>query len=501
MIKVHQKIFLVFLTVLLLLPLSYLFGTKDKTVIFGVENITPLPSLQEKNWNDRNFQQSFEAWWNSHFGFRKFFLKTKNTIYDMVNFGEFHAGSAGNLIQGKSNVLYNKVYFLEYNKKCPTVPQEINQLIKLKQNLRTFGIDLFVVIAPNKVATHFQHIPEWIKPFLGKRCQQADAIAQKLQKLDIPYYNTQPLMEKLVKTAEIQPFNKGGIHWNYYGATKALQLSLQKFGLGKMHIAEIEYSDKPILTERDIAKLLNRFIPYRNIGEKFANPIIKANEITSKKIAILGDSFSQEYKNNLLKIYPKSFLLYYGNMPMTEQEIRDVLKNSDVIILIYTSRNIIEQGNRFYKRVNKFLSAFEPVYQFSQDNEDVQLSGFSNKEPWGRWTDAKLAKSASVVIKNIINPHKLLMTFDIMPLVKQVHPKQEVDIYANGKLLDTWVFLLGDKSFTKQLEIPAELISPGGILTLELDVKYPASPRDLKTGDDARLLGIGIKTVKYRYEE
>lgn len=498
MIKFHQKFLIAIVFCLLIVPTGYLLGFKDNTYIAGVENKYILPSLQEKGWFNRSFQKSFENWWNSHFGYRKFMLKTKNTIYDTVNLNQFHSGASYNVIQGYNNFLYERVYFSLRTKKCPQIPPQLKNINELNNKLKTAGIDFFFVIAPSKVETYYQYTPKYIRPFLSESCNIYNKISDTLEELNISFYNAQFLMDKLTQEGR-NTFNNGGVHWNHYGAAETLIESFKKFGLGDIEITHINYQDKPISTERDISRLLNTFYKYSNKNETFMQPILHSSNITDKKITLIGDSFSSDLLINLRKIYKDHNILHFENKPIKDLDFIKILKNSDIIIFVYTGSNIINFKQHLYTRIEKLLEYLEPKYSFSENNENIEIIGFSNKEKWGRWTDADISKIPSISINNIRPNHDIEITFDIMPFVKKNHLLQEVDIYSSGKKLDTWIFKWGEKDFSKKLFVSKSNINFNGTLKLEFDVKYPQSPYNLGLGNDKRLLGIGIKLLKYRY--
>jgi len=498
MIKVHQKFLITIVFCLLIVPIGYLLGFKDNTHIAGVENKYTLPSLQEKEWLNRSFQKSFENWWNGNFGYRKFMLKIKNTIYDTMNLNRFHAGASGDIIQGYNNFLFSKVYFSLCSKKCPPIPASLERISELHNKLKTVGIDIFFIIAPSKVETYYQYTPAWIRPFLSNGCNIYKKISDTLERSNISAYNSQILMNS-IKEKDMYPFNNGGTHWNHYGAAKTLIESFKKFNLGDIKITHINNQDKPISTERDLSRLLNTYYKYSNKNETFMQPKLHSSDITDKKITLIGDSFSQEYVINLKKVYKNHDILHFENKPISNHDFAKIIKHTDIIILMYTAPNIIRSNKNLYTRIDLLLEYLEPKYNFNENNENIEIIGFSNKEKWGRWTDTDISKTPSITINNIRANHDIEINFDIMPFVKKNHLLQEVDIYSSGKKLDTWVFKWGEKDFSKKLFVSKSDINSNGTLKLEFDVKYPQSPYNLGLGNDKRLLGIGIKSLKYKY--
>ena len=122
--KKYNKFFVGIIFALLALPMTFFIGISETTTTDGTESITPIPSIQEKSFQDKKFQPLFESWWNSHFAFRKTMLKTKNTIYDWANFGKMHSGSQQTIIQGKENIIYQR-----YERHMSSVFSKVSELL------------------------------------------------------------------------------------------------------------------------------------------------------------------------------------------------------------------------------------------------------------------------------------------------------------------------------------------------------------------------------------
>mgnify|MGYP002869999559 CR=1 FL=1 len=293
--KLIKVIFVSTICLILAIPSLYMLGNKENTLIYGRENITPLPSLQEKAFIDKQFQKQFENWWQSHFYGRKIALKLKNQIYDWANLGRIHSGYSRCVIQGKDNYLFERAYF----KTCKNIPQEIQKIKELKKFLDKKGIELYVIVAPNKVVTYFDKIPQRFAYFYKNSCHHSQKIEEKLETMGINVFNAQSIMYQMRKKESYEPFSVTGTHWNHYGAGRTLQEASKVFGWGKIDILKMETQDKPYTTERDIANLLNLIIPYYP-HQNFYRPIFKQSRALDGKTTIIGNSFSNEFKIALL---------------------------------------------------------------------------------------------------------------------------------------------------------------------------------------------------------
>lgn len=121
-------------------------------------------------------------------------------------------------------------------------------------------------------------------------------------------------------------------------------------------------------------------------------------------------------------------------------------------------------------------------------------NGFHSAENWGVWSKGKEA-----VIKLILG-HKmmlgnLIMNFDVMAFVNEKNPDMKVTIYANNHYLAEWSFQYGSKNPLTRLEVPFSWLKNGRFLEMKFKVDNPASPQSLGLGNDARILGVGFKSV------
>jgi hypothetical protein len=143
----------------------------------------------------------------------------------------------------------------------------------------------------------------------------------------------------------------------------------------------------------------------------------------------------------------------------------------------------------------KVISKLEIEFNGSQINQEnnikknLQFEGFSNGEPWGRWTDFKVNKNPSITLRNGIFPNKIKVT---------IHGRN----LADG--LEPTCFAIGGqqkcaslrKEFT-EINLEFDSIEFG---TSKILIKPPLYLVGNKSGsphnDDSRELGIGLISLK-----
>jgi len=353
---IYKKIFVTTFFVLLSLPMTYCLGIKDNTVIAGAEVLTDLPSLQKTSFYNRNFQPLFESWWNSHFGFRGFMLKTKNQIYDWSNLSRIHSGSFGVVVEGVDEYLFTNVYFGSFYKNCSFIPKEIYRLKELQNLLKKYGIDVFVILAPNKAVTYPDLIPYRYKYFLGTDCGYYQTLYKTLQSNGIKTFDAQQLISNIRKNGQYQPFSVTGTHWNYYSAGMTFLEAAKKFNWGNIEIEKIDKQVTPFFTERDIADLLNLWYTYYP-KQMFYKPIFKKTKASlSGNTTIIGNSFSNEFLHMFIESgLTNGEIYHFENQPLNDKDIDKIL-NSRRIIFVYTDIALINQEDQFYKKIDVLLN-------------------------------------------------------------------------------------------------------------------------------------------------
>ena len=499
LLKNYYRLFVFGVVCLLALPMGYLFGVQENTVLFGRDPLTDLPSMHKQSFADKNFQKQFENWWTSHFLFRRLALKTKNQIYDWANFGRIHSGYNQTVVQGTNNYLFERDYFTSFRLSCRPIPEEgFNKFERLNKALREKGIDLYVVLAPNKAVTYQEYIPQRYKYFLGGDCGDYAKITENLRKRGINVFNGREIMANL-RRDEYQPFSKTGTHWNLYGAGQVFASAFKTFGLSDVKITGVQTSKKPYITERDIANLLNRLVLYET-GEEYPRPLFENSEALPGKTGLIGNSFSNEFKQSMLnaKVVSSENLIFEGNPPLTPEKTQQLLQ-SKRIFMVYTDLPFMYINEQMFKKIDMLLAYADKEHIiFADKNQPVKIGGLSHVGKWGRWSDGKEVVLTSAPKEKADNYH---ISFEITPYVNQKHQKQTVQIFAADKKLAEWHFEYGKPKPKLTFDYPKKYLSAAGEIALRFEIKKPVSPYELGLSSDKRKLGIGfvkmtVKAVK-----
>lgn len=123
--------------------------------------------------------------------------------------------------------------------------------------------------------------------------------------------------------------------------------------------------------------------------------------------------------------------------------------------------------------------------------------GWSYAEEWGRWTEAPTA-SFRVFIE-CTSPCEIIAEFLVQGYLSHITNEQNVAVMVNGRKIDDWNFLSKDP-IVKSLRVPADAVSLKR-KRVELDFNFviasPERPSGTGLGKDRRLLGLGLRRVRF----
>ena len=113
----------------------------------------------------------------------------------------------------------------------------------------------------------------------------------------------------------------------------------------------------------------------------------------------------------------------------------------------------------------------------------AEISGFSDRESWGRWSDANIAPTAKIRFKQLL-PKQFALT-----LTGQSMPNNETAIIKIGKF-EEQIYL---RKLSEISTIDVKLDAPAD--TIEIIPNDPVEPKKLGMNEDTRKLGVGLATM------
>ena len=353
----------------------------------GVEKDTALPSFSWQAYGNGTFQKQLEGWWNGHFGSRSTMLVMKNNIYDNLNFGQFHSGYWGNILQGRHGTLYELGYLS--SKFSPYHPDDIRKnaeetvmlLARLRDRLAGMGKHFLFIMAPSKADARYESLPR-IWQFRARHTPEPPSVypiwEKELTKKNIIYVNALELLKK--KNILKDSFPDTGTHWSMLAAGLTWEEGVKRLknagaDLPTVLIKGERISDKACAAERDIADLLNIYPPYHKgrTTWKMAtyHPISAKNSVN---VISIGDSFSNQIYMNILQsgFSNNNTISQFENHLPTREEWFHMLNESNILILTYT-----------YPKLHSSRIKDEVVTLLNYTN-DIILENWNNYEESGK---------------------------------------------------------------------------------------------------------------------
>ncbi len=145
-----------------------------------------------------------------------------------------------------------------------------------------------------------------------------------------------------------------------------------------------------------------------------------------------------------------------------------------------------------YEFFAKAVPLSYPVNIRLQNDSSVTLLGFAMPEMTGRWINEK---EAHIKIPLRTSECDLFFSFEGFPFLYQKFDRNEMDIFINGKKLDTVTFEL-NKGWRNQLLVPRDLIV-NGINDFMFRLKELKSPSDFGM-QDMRKLGFYLSSIQLK---
>lgn len=297
----RNKIFIWIFLAILCLPVFQSFTRVfPRPKLHGVEWISQNKRLSYQNIINGDFQDNFTKWFNQRIGFRSYFIKSYNQFY----YSFFNWTPNTDIVIGKNGQLYLQDYITRYyaksNDDYTLLAESIGKLKKVQDIFNEKGIILILLISPNKASVYPEGIPESLKTSETDLNAAYKNTVMLLDKYNVNYIDGHKIFMEQKNNSEYNLFSKGGIHWNYYGASLVINKlldkveSLGKKDLTKIGLSHIDLDDYAKGKENDLALLLNLWTDPTK--ETYPHPrfqrIAGKNEFKPNTL-IVGNSFSE----------------------------------------------------------------------------------------------------------------------------------------------------------------------------------------------------------------
>ncbi|MDR0971587.1 MAG: hypothetical protein LBM25_04295 [Bacteroidales bacterium] len=427
--KIKNILFIFFVALLLVVTLqSYIPIVKLKTLRGEYQTATN-PKFNSSSWFSGNYQSNFEKYTKDHLGFIPFFVRVHNQfLYSVLLQSPDHY-----IIYGKEAHIYDSYSIIANNYSFigdSAINERIYRLSKVRDTLEKLNKKVVVLLAPNKVRTFSEYIPEQLKAdLLGKKTNYEQTL-KALKNNSIAHIDFNEWIFKLKQTSPYAIMPKNDAHWTRYAATLAtdtiikLISKLENISLPKLIIDSLIHSKKPLFGDDDAGKVLNVF--WLKNDNNLVYPIIhidstKADKNRIPRPLVMGDSFFWAiydigFLNQILR---KGEFWYYckevfsGNIkdkkplkdPLHTRDLHNEINRYDIFILIQTEDNLDNLGFGFIDLAYNMFFVDGIGYSRTDDSYQQRLKHYkrsiiSDK----KWLNSvkKFAKEANISIEEAI---------------------------------------------------------------------------------------------------
>jgi len=354
---------LIVLMLLMWLPMVQMLTGLPRQFVAVDENRKLAPKPVLRSWeNMHQYTGDAVKWFNDHFGFRDFLIRSKTQI-DYSVFGmssRVHVGSDGWLF-------YRSVMDVQKPQIELTLRKDADAIIegtrKLATDLSARGVKLVIIVAPMKDVYYSVHLPNTAKKLPDPR--QVELLQDRFRAMkEIIFIDSEAILKETAKQRTV--FHKTDFHWNDPAAFEVARTLVNEIGKfenlpspvweHKLEIEEQplsggEASFMPIFfppTEKALFVKRNWVEPaYNYVEKKFPFEwVYDIKEPTGHElppIAILGDSFFDGMlRSGTLIYFKKAYSANWNNA-----NLREVVGNLPADIR-YLFLEFIEVESRAY---------------------------------------------------------------------------------------------------------------------------------------------------------
>jgi hypothetical protein len=337
-----------------------------------------------KDWFSGEYQPQEEKYLNETFGFKNLFIRINNQIA----FSLFDKAKANGVIIGKNNYLYEENYIKAYFGTdfigVDSITKRMQHLKFIQDTLTKLNKTIVVVFAAGKGSYYPEYFPNKFITEKGRTNYEFHLQLAKEYGLNYIDFNKYFIENKNKSKYPLYP--QYGIHWSYYGMCLAADSMIR-------YIEKIRNIDMPNLYWNDIVLADAKDTDY-DVGEgmnllfklnsnKMAYPQVQVQSETGKtkpSVLVVADSyywgmfnfgFTGAFSTNHFWYYNKQiYPEYYQNSLETSQvNLRDEIRNHDVIIIMATEATLPGFGWGFIEKTydvfkgTKNKSTFDAEFQ------------------------------------------------------------------------------------------------------------------------------------------
>lgn len=339
-----------------MLCVQSLFHILPQTPLAGAEHVSSSKPLTWQSWSTGQWQDNCEQQSVKQFGFRPALVRLVNQLRYSL-FDEHNA----QITYGEDGTLFETAY---QSSICgedfmgeEAIEETITSVDHFRNALIAKGKGLVILVAPNKWRTLREKVVLDCKPKLTNY----EALIPRLRNRGYAVYDAIDLFQYDYEQGPAHPLHsKQGTHWSVFGA--AISVDYLRFAfaeegirLPKVSFSDLELSDEPRYTDKDLHDLLNIMMGPDN--EELAYPKLAFSEGERPNVVVIGDSYYWTYY--YLGIHqglfaPESKFFYYNQslvmtetderIPLTDELRRQAIENADAVLLVMGEPSLARFG-------------------------------------------------------------------------------------------------------------------------------------------------------------
>lgn len=254
----YKKIIIFIFMLIIIIPLI-LTLINPKEINLSNEDKIKKPTFIENNSLNKNYTKDFEKFFSTNFTSRDKFIEYNS----LLRYKLFNLGASDKVIVGKNQWMYLNDTLEQYNGKKTytddTLKRFKTNMEEKKRFLNKNGIEMLVVIAPNKNSIY----PEYM-PSNNPKLRDTNSTDEFFSYMKNNYHvNILDLRENLISNkSKKEIYHRTDSHWNHLGASIAYKEIIEEsskllpnFNLKPYNI-EIDYNPKDSKLKGDLSSML-----------------------------------------------------------------------------------------------------------------------------------------------------------------------------------------------------------------------------------------------------
>ncbi len=331
-----------------------------------LEGYTPENSKVEfnfQNLKDGSYQKYLEQYAKENCGFREIFIR----CYNQVLYSTFHQISNNNIIEGKNQELFLRMYteeatgknfrenFSSVDSAQAIAEKNIEKTLILMDSLKRNGTQVLMVFAPAKTDIYPEMLPEDLQRQMTTFSIR-DYYIQLARQNQIPCIDFVSIFKEMAKESPYPVYTKAGTHWAQHTIPYVADTILRKIeDVLQRKMPQIAYIDSNICThytdaDKELENQMNLLFPFRK--QALPNPIFELKDINSKtkpKLLVVGDSYFIALHHSCFSDcfsqvdYWKYNREIYSSNPSYSGEVQffpakyKVISQADLVLFIFTT--------------------------------------------------------------------------------------------------------------------------------------------------------------------